>query len=99
MLSIYVGGNAAGLLSLSNDVQSESSLTGTLRSVNLDNAATRHASDTHSNVQAQRGSRNRRYIGYFALAKSHNRSLAKPLFNVCQRSLYCFAAIYIYSVI
>src|SRR5688572_14137400 len=58
MLGVDEGGHAAGLLGLRDDVQGQRGLARGLGTVDLDDAAARHAADAQGQVQGKRSGRN-----------------------------------------
>jgi hypothetical protein len=52
VLSVDICCNSARLLRFGHDVQGQRRFTGTLRAIDLDNAAARHAAYTHCCVEA-----------------------------------------------
>src|SRR5215472_7466633 len=86
VLRVDEGASAASALSLGNHMQSERSLTGAFRSVNLDNAAARQSADTERDIEAQRACGN--HLGFccgFARSEFHDRALAKGAFDLSER--------------
>ena len=70
-------------LGLGDDVQRKGSLSGRLRSVNLDDATTRHAADTERDIEPQGSGGDHEHIFcHAAFAELHDRAFAKLLFDL-----------------
>src|SRR5271165_388395 len=81
---------AAALLRLGDGVQGQRGLARTLRAVDLDDAAARHAADAQRQIQAERARRDHLdLLVDAALAHAHDRALAEGAFDLRQRGVEC----------
>ena len=99
VLGVDVGGDAAGLLHLRDDLQAQRRLARRLRSVDLDDAAARQPADAQRDVEAERAGRDHRQVVLdLGLAHFHDRALAELLFDLCQRGGERLALVVVHRV-
>ena len=80
------GGDAAELLHFGDDLQTEGSLAGRLRTVDFDDAAARQATDAQCDVQAERaGGHDLNAFVDLGIAHLHDGAFAELLFDLLQR--------------
>ena len=85
MLRVDKSRNAASLLDFRYHVQGNGRLTAGLRSVYLDNTASRHAAQSQGNVKTQRAGRNCLNVHIRAgISQLHHGSLTVCLLDLCQ---------------
>ena len=85
MFGVNEGARATNFLHFGNDVQRKRRLTGTFRTVDLDDTSARQTAHAQSQVKAQRtGAHHLNILGLGTLAHTHDRALTKFLFNVGQ---------------
>ena len=83
MLGVHKGDFAAALLCLRQNVQGKRRLTGGLRTVNLDDTATRHAADTQRGIECQSARRDGLDLELGAtVAVPHDGTLAEFLLDL-----------------
>src|SRR4030095_2593588 len=83
MFGIDISSHAALLLRLSYDLQRQGRLTGSFRSIDLDDAAARHTADPQSNIESERTGRDYGDVFHYApLAELHDRPFAQLPFDL-----------------
>ena len=87
VLGIDEGADAALLLRLGQDLESQRGLAGRLRPVDLDDAAARQAADAEGDVEAERACRQRLDLDALVGAEPHDRALAVHLLDLGERGL------------
>ena len=99
VFGVDIGGDAAGLLNLRDDLQAQGRLARRLRSVDLDDTAARQAADAERDVEPQRPGRNHRQVVlHLGLAHFHDRALAELLFDLGQRGGERLALVVVHCV-
>ena len=91
MLSIDKGNNAACSLCLGDDVQRNGGFTAGFWAVDLNDAATWHASDTKGNIQRKGARRNNAYLHVGVVTQLHDGALAELLFDLIGGDLQGFS--------
>ena len=81
MLDVDVGGHAAHLLRLGDDVLTEGRFAGRFRTVQLRDAAARHAADAEGDVEGQRARGDSLDLEVVLLAEAHDGAASELLFN------------------
>ncbi len=81
------GGFAAEFLCFCDGVQSEGSLTGGLRSVDLDNAAPGKSADAGGGVEGEGAGGDGLHVQVLAVSETHDGAFAVGAFDLCDRGV------------
>ncbi len=100
VFGVDVGGDAARLLHLRDDLQAQRGLAGRFGAVDLDDAAARQSADAERDVEPERAGRHDLQVVLdLRVAHFHDRALAELLFDLRQRGGEGFAFVVVHRVV